>query len=532
MMILGIRCAQITPLTGGKKDTASPKVVKSVPENTSVNFSSSVVEILFDEFIALKDLQNQFVMTPQTTENPEIEVSGKKLKIKFKEVLLPNTTYKLNFGNAICDIHESTPIQNFEYVFSTGAIIDSLTLSGTVKHAFDKSPSDKFLVGLYDAIASDSIVYQQKPLYVTKTDAEGNFNFNYLPNKKFKLAAIHDVNKNLLYDGENEEIAFINNTLQAGDTIKRLLYSFKEVPYKDYILKQVSLEYGKALIVYNKPKSTFKSIEGKGISSYLINNRKDSITLYYSQIYDTLNAYINYSDGKRDTVQIKIPSKQSYDKQLKSGFIKYIISSNIYGGQLAYFESPTFNLNFPATSISHLNPLIDVYERPSDTTNVKKEFELVPLSENSFYIKSHFKAETAYRIIFKKGALNNDDGRINDSTAFNFKLSNEEDYGQLSLKLLFPNKKNYIVQLLNEKQQIVRAAVVELSLTSSVEKIILFKNLIPAKYFIKVIEDENKNGQFDTGNYLLHQQAETIFMNSTPIKLLSGWEIENEWKVN
>lgn len=532
MVLFGVRCAQITPLTGGKKDNAPPKVIKSSPENATVNFSSSLIEIQFDEFVTLKDLQNQFVITPQIRENPEIETSGKKLKIKFKESLLPNTTYKLNFGNAICDIHEITPIQNFEYVFSTGASIDSLKLSGTVKHAFDKSPAEKFLIGLYDDADTDSVIYKQKPLYITKTDQNGNYTFNYLPNKKFKLIAINDVNKNLLYDGETEEIAFTNSTIQAGDSVSTILYSFKELPYKDYISKQISLEYGKALVVYNKPKPSFKNIEGKGISSYQLNNRKDSLTIFYDQLFDSLKAYINYNDGKRDTLEIKIPTKAVFEKQLKNGFIKYIINSNIYSGQLAFFEDPTFDVNFPVTALNQLKEHTMVYERGTDTLISKKDYELVSRSENSFYIKSKFKAETNYRIIFNKGALNNAYGRINDSIAFNFKLSAEEDYGQLTLKLLFPNKKNYVVQLLNEKQQAVKTSLVEQSIASSAEKTIHFKNLPPAKYFIKVIEDENKNGVFDTGNYLLHQQAETIFINLTPIKLLSGWEIDNEWKVN
>jgi hypothetical protein len=180
-------CAQITPLTGGKKDSTPPKAIKYIPEKASVNISPKTIEITFDEFIVLKDVMNQFIITPQTKEMPDIQAIGKKLKISFSEALLPNTTYKLFFGNAIADLHESNTIPNFEYVFSTGTNIDSLKLSGNIENCFDKKASSGFLVSLYDADSNDSSIYKNKPLYITKTNTSGNFEFNYLPNKSFKI---------------------------------------------------------------------------------------------------------------------------------------------------------------------------------------------------------------------------------------------------------------------------------------------------------------------------------------------------------
>ena len=531
MAFLCVRCAQITPLTGGKKDTTPPKVLKSVPENASVNFSTRQVEIQFDEFISLKDLANQFVITPQTKEQPEIEADGKKLKITFNEALLPNTTYKLFFGNAVCDIHEYTPYPNFEYIFSTGATIDSLKLAGKVIYAFDNKPADKFLIGLYDLSSNDSVIYKEKPLYISKSDASGNFNFNYLPSKQFKLVAIYDQNKNLLYDGAEEQIAFPNELIKAGDSLSSTIYAFKELPNKTFIAKSFSNEYGKASIIYNKGKPNIKEVKAKGLINYTINTLKDSITCYYNNVYDTLLTYIYYENEKTDTLLVKIQSKAIYDKQLKNGLIKYNLSSNISNGQLAFYETPRFELNYPISSFEAIKNKMTLLEL-KDTTKQSIDFTLSSISPTSFSIKTNFKPETSYRLTFNKAALTDGKGSSNDSVVFNFKLTNEEDYGQLSLKLLFPKKENYLVQLLNEKMQVVKEYALEFSLTSTSEKILQYKNLLPGKYFIKVIEDANNNGRFDTGDYLKHQQAETIYFNATPIKLLSGWEIENEWKVN
>ena len=133
------------------------------------------------------------------------------LKIIFSDSLLPNTTYKLAFGNAITDINESNVLQNFEYIFSTGTAIDSLKLSGQVNYAFDKNAASQILVGLYNVNSKDSVVFKDKPLYICKTNDAGIFKFNYLPNSSYKIVAIKDDNKNLLYDGSEEQIAFLND---------------------------------------------------------------------------------------------------------------------------------------------------------------------------------------------------------------------------------------------------------------------------------------------------------------------------------
>lgn len=529
MAFLCVRCAQITPLTGGKKDTVAPKVVKSTPENATVNFSSSKIEIQFDEFITLKDLANQLVITPQTKELPEIEATGKKLKITFKEALLPNTTYRLFFGNAICDIHEYTPYSNFEYILSTGNVIDSLKLRGKVVHAFDKKPADNFLIGLYESLANDSVVYKEKPLYISKTGPGGSFEFNYLPQKEFKLIAIQDQNKNLFYDGSEERIAFMDKVAKAGDTISNILYAFKELPSKSFVSKSYAAEYGKVYIIYNKPKSAIKTIKANGLFHYSVNNKKDTVVVYYNNIFDTLRTYIYYDNEKTDSIIIKIPSKAVYDKQVKNGLLKYLISSNISNGTLSYFETMKFDLNYPA-SITDIKDKIKLFS-VKDTLKTMMTFSVDSISMTSFLIRSNLNPETSYHLRFDKAAIKDNSQRVNDSTVFNFKLTNEEDYGELSLKLLFPKKENYVVQLINEKGQPVRETTVEFSLTSTSEKTLQYKNLMPGKYFIKVVEDVNKNGQYDTGNYLQRHHPETIFFNSTAIKLLAGWEIESEWKI-
>lgn len=529
LILLSTQCAQITPLTGGKKDETPPKVLKYNPNNTSVNFISKVIEIEFDEYIVLRDVANQFIITPQTKEVPDIQAFGKKVKITFNETLLPNTTYKLAFGNAISDLNESNVLQNFEYIFSTGSTIDSLKLSGQVLNAFDKKPAAQILVGLYDIESNDSVIYKDKPLYICKTNEGGYFSFNYLPSASFKMVAIKDQNKNLLYDGSEEQIAFSKEFVNTKDSGTIALLLFKETPTKSFIKKSFSSEYGKAYIIYNKPQLNITQVIAKGLTHNKQSRLKDTLTLYYANRFDTLETFIKYESKKTDTVYIKILSETAFEKQNKT--FKYTLQAN-FSTTLPFYESPTFILNVPVDSKNIITDKIVLMEKKD---SVLKKLAFTILKEEGlitgFKIQSEFKPETTYTLIIQKAAITDNSQRINDSIAYQFITSSIEDYAQLNMKLFFPKKENYIITLLNAKEQIVDERRVEFSLNSTSEKTIEYKNLIPGNYFMKIVEDVNKNGLFDTGDYFLKNQPETIFVNPLPIKLLAGWEIENEWIV-
>ncbi|MBA4239747.1 MAG: hypothetical protein C0448_03405 [Sphingobacteriaceae bacterium] len=531
IIFLVTRCAQITPLSGGKKDITAPKVLSYNPENASLNFNTKTIEILFDEYITLKDIANQFIITPQVKEIPEIQTQGKKLKITFNETLLPNTTYKLAFGNAISDLNESNVLQNFEYIFSTGSTIDSLKLQGKIFNSLDKKPESQILVGLYSKDSRDSVVYKEKPLYISKTNLEGVFYFNYLPNTPFKIVAIKDQNKNLLYDGSEEQLAFTKELVHPGDSSSITLNLFKEKPSKSFIKKSYSVEYGKTYIIYNKPQTDIKTVAAKGLLQYKLNVLKDTLSLYYNKKFDTLEVYVNHENQKVDTVYIKILSEASFNKQTNNKSIKYDLKSNL-GTVLAFFDLPSFELNVPVESKNIHTERIELIEKLDSASN-PLPFILVKDTGfvSSFKIQATFKQESNYELTIKRGAITDNGDRTNDSTVYKFKTTIMDDYALLKMKLMFPKKENYLVRLLNDKEQLINERVVEFSLTSTSEKLMEYNNLPPGKYFIRVVEDANKNGLFDEGNYFLNIQPEIIFMNTTPIKLLPGWEIENEWIV-
>ncbi len=209
--VLFPRCANIIPPTGGPRDTIPPEVVRSEPPNYSTRFTGTEISIEFDEFIQLRNVNQQFIITPPQKERPEFRVRGRNLLIDLNTELIPNTTYTLNFGDAITDLNEGNILRNYEFVFSTGDVIDSLYYSGIVINAFDNKPAEGVVVMLYDNL-HDSIPFRQMPLYATRTGEDGRFRLNNLRADTFKVFALQDAGNNYLYDRPGEEaIAFLED---------------------------------------------------------------------------------------------------------------------------------------------------------------------------------------------------------------------------------------------------------------------------------------------------------------------------------
>ena len=215
---LAQRCANAVAPTGGPKDNTPPRVVEAVPENQSINFNGKKIEITFDEYITLENANQNVLISPPLSEKPDIKLHNKTVVVKFKENLIPNTTYTINFGTAIKDLHEGNPFKDYIYSFSTGAFIDTLSIAGTILYAEDKKPVENTYVSLYasDHDNLDSLPLSAKPDYITKTDKDGKFSLNGLADKKYLVFAIKDVNSNLYFDLPNEEVAFLDTLVPAS----------------------------------------------------------------------------------------------------------------------------------------------------------------------------------------------------------------------------------------------------------------------------------------------------------------------------
>lgn len=221
--ILCWSCAQLGAPVGGPRDEVPPKVVTSQPQNYSTQFEAKKIVITFDEFIVLDNVNQELIVSPPMEEKPRVKLRKKTIVIQFEETLKENTTYTFNFGNAIKDLHEGNKLQNFEYVFSTGEVLDSMSVRGTLNYAEDLTkPEDPISVMLYSDLR-DSVPLTNIPLYVGRSDDSGMFSVNNLRPDVYKIFALKDGNNNFLFDLPSEEIAFLDTSLIVNAGFSRQL---------------------------------------------------------------------------------------------------------------------------------------------------------------------------------------------------------------------------------------------------------------------------------------------------------------------
>jgi len=216
LIFISSGCAQMGYPTGGPKDSLAPILIKATPKINTINFSSNKITLLFNEYIDIQNIQNNLLVSPLPQKNPTVSGSLKTMVIKLRDTIKENTTYTLQFGNAIKDVNEGNILKNFSYAFSTGNYIDSLSLSGKVTLAQTGKTDSTLLVMLYKNI-NDSTIYKERPFYIAKLDGKGAFRFQNLPEGTFYAFALKDEDGGKTYNSGSELFAFASVPVQINN---------------------------------------------------------------------------------------------------------------------------------------------------------------------------------------------------------------------------------------------------------------------------------------------------------------------------
>lgn len=512
--LLFANCANRGRPSGGEKDVTPPVIVKSDPENFSTNFTGTQIKIVFNEFIKVNNLQKQLIISPPMDPAPEIApqgVASRYITIKIKDTLDPNTTYAFNFGNSIVDNNEANPYPFYRYVFSTGDYIDSLSVKGNIIDATLRQPDEYVSVMLYemDSTFTDSTIYKHRPKYITNTlDSTTVFSIDNIKAGKYMLIALKDENQDSKYQQRSDKIGFLKNPITVPTDSLYTIKLFQENP--DAKIINPRLISGEKIAFgyegdYENMNIQILTETPEDFSYRIIKDAKtDSLNYYYKPRFkeiDTLIFNVSNKNYNQDFI-VKI-SEQKRDT---------LIINAAPTGSIGFEEDFKIWANTPFEKI--VGDKISIKDK--DSLDVTFNSKLDSLT-NTLALSFDKTESNRYTVLVLPNAITDFFGNKNDSLNYTLNTKSFENYGNVRVNL---KNANYpvIVQLTDDKGE------VKAEKYSSEPEPIDFKFISPNKYYLRVVHDSNKNGVYDSGNYLKKQQPEKTSYFPDVIDVRANWD--------
>ena len=569
------RCANVMAPTGGPKDVTPPEIVKAVPPNHSPNFTGNKFSLTFDEFVQLKEINKQLLISPPMVHLPDFRIRKKTLIVRFNEPLKPNTTYSVFFGDAIQDVNEGNPLHNFTYVFSTGKEIDSLSMRGKVVNARDLKPEKGVYVMLYkndnDTVPFDSLPLRVKPYYLSKTDKNGKFFFSGLADTSYLIFALKDENYSLTYDQPGEEIAFLDSLVtpqyrpkpeidtvlldsltkglpsdsagliadslwKAADSIadSKLtlyqLYLFREAP-KVQRVEAISLVRPNTIrFVFHIPARniTVRSLRYHPESVWYQSEwNKSRDTLYWFLRLphpDTLDLLVmNGKDTLEDKHLRVIPHQRLPGKKRKKQEKKKVIylswKAN-HTGNIKPGERLVFTFDQPVKKIIDDSVLL-IQDRDSVW---HPAYSFLDDLHRKVYFPLKIKDGSTCKLIIPDSAVIDWNGFYNKRIVLTLQAKPLKDYGEINMTVHPKQTGHYIFNLLSAKGDPVAVSYFASPTT------LHFTRMNPGKYRFRIIFDSNGNKKWDPGNYLEKRLPEKVIYYGKTIQLRANWDVNESWE--
>ena len=576
---LAQRCANAVAPTGGPQDTTPPVVVQAVPENHCINFTGKKIEITFDEYIVLDNANQNVMISPPLSEKPDIKLKNKTVIVKFKESLAPNTTYTINFGSSIKDLHESNPFTDYVYCFSTGDHIDTLRIAGKLLNAEDKKPVENVYVSLYDADRDnlDSLPLSTIPNYITKTDKEGNFRLDGLADKNYLIFALKDANSNLYFDLPNEEVAFLDTLVHASypymapkpqpldstmidsltmqvdsiamDTIAKqldsvafeakttkkfdqnalnlTLYMFTEVDSTQVLLEKKLVEEGLLRFVFRHPAKEAMIMTPEMLPDTfnlvtLHSAEYDTVWWYFTpNVKDSLWVQVKYDTLINDSSRYSLKFKEPGGNRRRRNESKKLSISNNLLNKACLIPNTDLILKFSEPIVSYQMSDSAVFKCDTMAYYGKLAFE--PADENGlkYRLTTPFTSDSSYSFEIPDSVFWGIRGRTHDPVKVDFHVLSDDEYGNIYITVVPPEGiKQVVVQLTDERGKILKEEII------AKKQEVMFDYLMPAKYKLRALLDTDGNGKWSTGNYHRHTLPETVIEYKDALDLKAGWDID------
>lgn len=593
LVIIGFyACASTGMPDGGPYDETPPKFVRATPEPNATNNKRKKISIEFDEYIKLDKASEKVIISPPQNEAPEVKVSGHRVLVEFFDTLRENTTYTIDFGDAIVDNNEDNPLGNFAYAFSTGEHIDTMEVSGTVLSADNLEPVKGIQVGLHKNLEDSAFV--KLPFdRISRTDSRGHFTIRGVAPGKYRIYALMDGNQNYFFDSKTEAIAFLDSLVVpdmrpamrqdtvwneldtlAYDTIYEVHYtrflpdnlilrSFKEENPMQYLVKSEREQLNRFSLYFSAKADTLPTIKGLDFDekdAFIIesNPRNDTIRYWIKDTVmcerDTLTFQMDYL--ATDTLGQLVPKTDTLrmvnkiDKKRRMALAEEAMKKEekerkkrAKKGDTLKVEPKFFAMSVDAPSSLDLNRNIVLkFEEPVehiDTAAIHMAVKVDSLWEDipfilmadsvvsrQYQILADWQPGQEYQLKIDSLGIKGIYGLYTNKVENQLKVKTLEDYGTLYLNIVGAGP-HAIVQLLNSSDGVVRQQPVTDKNTCD------FYFLQPStKYYIRLFNDDNNNGVWDTGNYEEKRQPEEVYYFPKVWEMKANFEFEETWDIH
>lgn len=578
-------CARMGQPDGGWYDETPPRIMGAAPADKGTNVKNRKISIFFDEFIQIENATEKVVVSPPQLETPEIVASGKRIRIELLDSLKPNTTYTIDFSDAITDNNEDNPLGNYTYSFSTGDAIDTLEVSGKVLQAKDLEPVKGILVGLYSDL-SDTAFTTKPMLRVSRTDGSGRFVIKGVAPGTYRVYALQDADGNYLFNQKSEMLAFSQEKIVPSfkpdvrqDTtwidslriksIDRVGYThflpddivlraFNEVMTDRYFLKAERREPESFTLFYSYG-GEMPQVRGLNFQSddaFIIESteKQDTITYWLKDTalvnQDTLRVELTYhmtdSLGKLveqiDTLDIlsrishekrqkdlerereEWQKKQDRAKKRGEPYDSIMPPKALAIGVKAPSElDPDKNIPFTFnTPLASVDTAaIHLYSK-HDTLWYNAPLEFNHVRGREYELRGEWRPDIEYSLEIDSAAFVDIYGKVSPPFKQGFKVKSFDDYGTLLLNIPTMTDTTIVVQLLDAGDKIIK----EVTTNQGVAE---FYYVSPSTYYVRMYIDSNRNGEWDTGLYSANRQPETVCYFPKEIEIRAKWDFTETW---
>lgn len=556
--LLFTSCANVSPISGGPKDTIPPIRLITIPLDKSINYTKKTIFMEFDERIKISKIKEQLIITPLIESDYEYIIKKNTIKLTFEEQFIDSTTYTLNFRESIQDITESSPTKDNKFTFSTGSFIDSMSITGYVKELLTYDTLENIMIGLYKA--EDTItIFNGSPYYFTELDEEGKYIIENIKIGKYLLYAFQDENKNLTLETNDESYGFVRDTiyLDSGlvtkniDLINLDLTDFKiksTLPsgqYFDINLNKYIADYSVTPLNIEHQLYTSRAKENNSIRFYNNFTDLDSIQVSFtaidsinSELADTVFVKFSKSKRKKDKFSIKLtPEKNTQIEKLLNVEIEFNKPIKLINSDSIFVRFDTTIITYVHDSLFVWNQLkdkisfqIEIDKTMADTIlsrKIKRNQILKDSTKNAAKestvkkqmpknkIDNKPTINTGLQLYFGIGSFYSADQDTSKSMGYNYKFIVPEDHGIQHININ-TQYDHFFLQLLDKNFEIVREI--------SNQKSITFKNILPGSYKIRVLIDIDNDGIWRPGNMKKRIEPEPVYIYPETLVIRADWQ--------